>query len=63
MIQYGVAVLEKDLAILCELRLVLNHPGGSEPINITLTEYQAPQLIPRCNKAGVSAQFASILEQ
>jgi hypothetical protein len=39
MIQFGVAVLEKDPAILCGLRLALNHPGGSEPINITLQEY------------------------
>ena len=39
MIQYGVTALEKDPAILCGLRLVLNHPGGSEPINITLAEY------------------------
>ncbi len=38
MIQYGVAVLEKA-TISCRLRLVLNHPGGSEPVNITLTEY------------------------
>ena len=39
MIQYGVAALEKDPAILCGLRLVLNHLGGSESINITLPEY------------------------
>ena len=39
MIQYGVAVLEKDPAILCGLRLVLNHLGGSESINTALTEY------------------------
>jgi hypothetical protein len=36
MIQFAVAVLEKDPAILCGLRLVLNHLGGSESINITL---------------------------
>jgi len=39
MIQYGVAALAKDTAIHCGLRLVLDHPGGSEPVNITLTEY------------------------
>ncbi len=39
MIQCGVAVLEKELAILCELRLVLNHLGGSESNNITMQEY------------------------
>jgi len=41
MIQFGVAVLEKDAAIICGLRLVLNHPGGSESINITFQEYQS----------------------
>ncbi len=40
MIQYGVAVLEKEPAIPCGLRLALDHLGGSESINITLTEYQ-----------------------
>jgi hypothetical protein len=39
MIQYGVAALEKDPAILCGLRLVLNHLGGSESISIILQEY------------------------
>jgi hypothetical protein len=39
MIQYGVAALEKDSAILCELRLVLNHPGVSDSINIALPGY------------------------
>ena len=39
MIQNGVAALEKDRAIFFRLRLVLNHLGGSEPINITMTEY------------------------
>ncbi len=36
MIQHGVAALEKDQAILCGLRLVLNHLGVSESINIAL---------------------------
>ncbi len=39
MIQYGVAVLEKGTAILCGLRLVLNHLANSEPVNITFKEY------------------------
>ncbi len=39
MIQYGVAALAKDRAIYCGLRLVLDHLGGSESINITLVEY------------------------
>ena len=39
MFQYGVAALEKDPAILCGLRLGLNHLGGSESINIILLEY------------------------
>jgi|GEM_PF-794698 len=39
MIQYSVAALEKDLAILCRLRLVLDHLGSSEHGNITLKEY------------------------
>ena len=39
MIQYGVAVLEKDPAILFGLRLVLNHLGGSEYINIAAQEH------------------------
>ena len=39
MMQYGVAALEKDLAILCGLRLVLHHLGGSESINIILQEH------------------------
>jgi hypothetical protein len=39
MIQSGIAVLEKDPAISCGRRLVLNHLAGSEPINITLVEY------------------------
>jgi hypothetical protein len=47
MIQYGVAALEKDPAILCELRLVLNHLGGSEFINMVLPEY----IIPKAEKA------------
>jgi len=42
MIQYGVAVLEKDPAILCGLRLVLNHLGGSESINTIMKEHQFP---------------------
>ncbi len=37
--QYCVAALEKDLAILFGLRLVLLHLGGSESINVTLQEY------------------------
>ncbi len=39
MIQTCVALLEKDSAILCGLRLVLNHLGGSESMNVTLLEY------------------------
>ena len=36
----GVAVLEKgSCAIPCGLRLALAHLGGSEPVNISLTEY------------------------
>ena len=42
MIQYGVTALEKDPAILCGLRLVLNHPSGSECSNITLQENWGP---------------------
>ena len=38
MIQYRVAVLAKDM-IPFGLRLVLDHLGGSESINITSTEY------------------------
>ena len=34
MIQYGVATLEKDRAIFCGLRLVLNHLSCSEPVNM-----------------------------
>ncbi len=40
MILSGVAALEKESAIPCGLRLVLDHLDGSEPINITLKEYQ-----------------------
>ncbi len=43
MIQYGAAALEKDPAILCGLRLVLNHLGGSEYFNIILPEYQGSE--------------------
>ncbi len=43
MIQYGVAALEKDPAILCGLLLVLNHLGGSEYIKIILPEYQGSE--------------------
>jgi len=39
MIQYGVAVLDKDRAILFGLRLILNHLGGSDSVNIALLEY------------------------
>jgi hypothetical protein len=39
MVQCGVAVLDNDPAILCSLRLALNHPGGSESINIALLGY------------------------
>ena len=39
MTQYGVAVLEKEPAILCGRRLVLGHLGRSEHGNITLKEY------------------------
>ncbi len=35
----GVAVLGKGLAIPSGLRLALTHLGGSEPVNIGLTEY------------------------
>ena len=37
--KYGVAVLEKGPAILCGLRLVLDHLGSSEHVNITLKEH------------------------
>ena len=48
MVQYGVAALEKDPAILCGLRLVLDHLGGSESVNITLKEYRPmmPGILP-----------------
>ena len=39
MSQYCVAALKKDEAILCGLRLVLEHLGASEPVIITLKEY------------------------
>jgi len=39
MSQYCVAALKKDEAILCGLRLVLEHLGASEPAIITLKEY------------------------
>jgi hypothetical protein len=39
MIQYGVAALEKDPAISCGLRLVLDHLACSESINITLLNH------------------------
>jgi len=39
MSQYGVTAHKKDWAILCGLRLVLEHLGASEPAIITLTEY------------------------
>ena len=39
MIQYRVAVLEKDWAILRALRLVLDHLHSSEHGNIELKEY------------------------
>ena len=39
MSQYCVAALKKDQAILCGLRLVLEHLGSSEPINSGLTEH------------------------
>ena len=42
MIQCSVAVLVKH-AIPCGLRLVLDHLGGSESINIALTEYSFPR--------------------
>ena len=38
--QYGVTALKKDQAILCGLRLFLEHLDGSEPINSGLTEHQ-----------------------
>jgi len=40
--QYCVTALKKDWAILCGLRLVLEHLGTSESAIITLKEYQAP---------------------
>ncbi len=40
MIQYGVAVLEKA-AIPCGLRLVLDHLGSSESINMTVLDHQS----------------------
>ena len=39
MSQYCVTALKKDWAILCGLRLVLEHLGASEPAIITLKEY------------------------
>jgi len=39
MSQYCVTALKKDQAILCGLRLVLEHLGSSEPINLGLTEH------------------------
>ncbi len=39
MFQYRVAAFKKDRAILCGLRLVLEHLGTSEPAIITLKEY------------------------
>ena len=38
MSQYCVTALKKDWAILCGLRLVLEHLGASEPAIITLKE-------------------------
>jgi len=45
MSQYCVTALKKDQAILCGLRLVLEHLGASEPAIITLKEYQVPVII------------------
>ncbi len=42
MIQYGAAVLAKDMAIPCGLRLVLDHLGSSESINSALLDYWLP---------------------
>jgi hypothetical protein len=39
MIQTGVAALEKEPAISCGLRLVLDHLACSEPIAINLLEH------------------------
>ncbi len=39
MIQYGGAVLEKGVTILCGQRLVLNRLASSESVHITLKEY------------------------
>ena len=39
MIQYGVAVLEKDMAIPGGLRLVLDHLGCSESANVALLDH------------------------
>ena len=39
MSQYCVTALKKDWAILCGLRLVLEHLGTSEPPIFTLKEY------------------------
>jgi hypothetical protein len=46
MIQNGVAALEKDQAILCGLRLDLNHLGASEFINIALQGYTTSRNFP-----------------
>jgi len=37
--QGSVAAIEKDTPVLCGLRLVLKHPGTSEPAVITLKEH------------------------
>jgi hypothetical protein len=39
MSRYCVTALKKDWAILCGLRLVLEHLGTSEPVIITLKEH------------------------
>ena len=39
MSQYCVTALKKDQAILCGLRLVLEHLGSSEPANLGLAEH------------------------
>jgi hypothetical protein len=44
MIQYSVAVLEKDQAISCGLRLVLNHLACSESFNNTLLGHIASKV-------------------
>ncbi len=62
MIQYGIAALEKDLAILFGLRPVLDHLGSSASINITLREYsRALSSHRRFDAARLTGQHAEFL--